>query len=572
MPSNIIEDIGNSFGFVNEKINKLNDASAKDFKSLSDSFKDSYSQITELEKNTKSIFEILSDERRNEYYELINRALGDRTSFFQNLKKLLKEIYTENNKDAHERNDFFVITNNLKQNINTYKFLIANFHLKENALGKKIDKEVLDEMNRYISSVLDASEHFIQALKENDTNILKVSKEHKVDFVMTFSHISELKERVCKMLNDKSELILAQSSELDKKSTDYSESYSKIITNLQYQDIIRQKIEHIYEAHNSALADIAEVDLTDKKKTKEISITLGQIREITEIQAAQLLHTNKEYQHAINIIVQKFKELADIVDEIADLGNYFFGNTVQERTFLYDIKNAVEVSSSFFVEVSNLKILLEEIFLIYRTEINLIAEYKKKVDVFIGKIIFLAKKFFVDSESSTSNVDSLIEDLNMQVERLADKLDRYSESLSSILKNNDGGTSLKTIDENTTQFIKSYNKLLKTLKEDDAILIYKITQNKILSEQINKGILTSIDSVIFYKYFEKTVSEITDELEKIRERLMNEGISAEQGERVIKLKEMYTMQTEHDVHDAIADKKGLGLSSDSEENDDLELF
>lgn len=566
----IIEKVEKSFSLINEKINKLNDSSSDDFMSLANSFKASYSKITELTKNAKIVFEVLDDKKKAFYVELIDKSLGDRSEFFENIQIILKEIHDDSHRDFHQRSAFFIGANNLKQNLNTLKYLIANFSLKENSIGNISENEHLQKVKDSVLEIYDLTKKFEEDINQYNKQILKITKEHKIDFYINFTHLGEFKKHVIKMLEDKYNLILNQSSVLDQKSNSYSESFSKIITNLQYQDIIRQKIEHIYEAHNEALNDISSLDVKDKNYTKEASYTFGQIKEITEIQSAQLIHANKEFQNSINVILEKFKELATTVEDITELGNLFYGNTSTERSFLDDIREEVEVSSSFLFEISNLKYLINEIFQVYTSEIRQIKEFRVVLNSFVSQINEANQILF--NHESNSSIDSFIGEIINQIEELDTMLVNYCDNISKLVEGKTVGDSLDDFEENSRQFMKSYNALLKSLKDEDNVLIYKINENKRLSAEIIKEIQNAIDSVKFYNQFEITVDSIVDELDVVRNLLMKEGFVSNDGKMIIKLKELYTMQTERDVHESITGKKDVQLNNVSQNDENLELF
>lgn len=83
------------------------------------------------------------------------------------------------------------------------------------------------------------------------------------------------------------------------KDTEDSLVYiSNIITNLQFDDIIRQKLEHIQQTIHDIIYELDAVqqktDDRDSQPVKYLSI----LSEITKLHAAQLIQTNQDYQQA----------------------------------------------------------------------------------------------------------------------------------------------------------------------------------------------------------------------------------------------------------------------------------
>ncbi|MBK8807082.1 MAG: hypothetical protein IPO21_10725 [Bacteroidales bacterium] len=568
----LIEKIECSFQNINSKINKLNNCSSADFKSLADSFKNSYSKIQELTQNIKLIFAVLNDNKKEEYLELINSALKYRFKYFEGLFLLLKDIQNENQKDIHKRNSFCIDANNIKQSINTFKFLLANLHLKENSLGRNNIESDYINFKTELEEVYESAKVFIDQIKENEKQIIRISKNQKIDIVLRLSHINELSNQVSVLLNEKYNIISNNNTLLDAKSSIYTDSFSKIITNLQYQDIIRQKIEHIYEAHNSALLDISKLNPDETQISKEQSFSFGQVKEISEIQAAQLIHANKDYQNAINVILEKFKDITVLVEEVSELGNLFYGNST-ERTFLFDIKELVEVSSSFFLEISNLKILVDEILEIYDKEIVQLNIFRGKILLFRDKCNLFKTVIHANSKQTNEMFYDFVEDIVNQINVLNVNFEKYSLELSKLINDVKDDNNVGQIQSKSKDFIKSYNNLLQVLENEDNQLLYNIRKAKLLGNEIVKNIGDAINSVKFYSYFEKIVEEIIMELEEVRTNILSEGYVNTSGEHLIKLRDLYTMQTERDVHEAILKGDEVAIeSSEKEDEDNLELF
>ena len=95
-----------------------------------------------------------------------------------------------------------------------------------------------------------------------------------------------------------------------------SESIANIITNLQYHDIIRQKIEHVQTSHRTLLQNLSDFDINNESQHLDY---LSKIRDLANIQAALLVRANKEYQRAIELITEKFRAISDDMSNISNL-------------------------------------------------------------------------------------------------------------------------------------------------------------------------------------------------------------------------------------------------------------
>ena len=95
-----------------------------------------------------------------------------------------------------------------------------------------------------------------------------------------------------------------------------SESIANIITNLQYHDIIRQKIEHVQSSHRGLLQNLTDFDPSNEAQHIDY---LSRIRDLANIQAALLVRANKEYQRAIELITEKFRSISEDMANISML-------------------------------------------------------------------------------------------------------------------------------------------------------------------------------------------------------------------------------------------------------------
>ena len=107
---------------------------------------------------------------------------------------------------------------------------------------------------------------------------------------------------------------------LQEKTTACNERIAVIITNLQYQDIINQRIEHIQHNHLEIINELEQFNQNFNNTQIHIKVkTFIRIRDITGLQAAQLIYANKQYRSAIDLIAVNIKNLNELLISINDL-------------------------------------------------------------------------------------------------------------------------------------------------------------------------------------------------------------------------------------------------------------
>ena len=152
-------------------------------------------------------------------------------------------------------------------------------------------------------------------------------------------------------MDDKNNEALKLIPKLTESTLNTSNSIDKIITNLQYQDIIQQKIAHIQQTHRilSIKSMISAMREMKKQIIKNVLVGSVQIRDIAGLQAAQLIHANKEYQKAIEFISDRFLEVGNEMTGISNLCHQLIGNASGSNTSYFEtIREKLETQEYYF--------------------------------------------------------------------------------------------------------------------------------------------------------------------------------------------------------------------------------
>ena len=440
-----ISEITDLLQDIDKKILSLHDCSSEDFLALNKHFKNCFAKTKPISENSKALFEILSDTeniqtRLNNYYILSDKYLKnveeDQILRSGNLNKLFNNL-----------NSSLVLVQNEIQNLTTLKLLLTNQKIDSFIAG---NKALNIESAKYLTTI----DHHKVALQETEANIKNIIKlnlniqdklgnYHK----KTISSLGIQLKNIDSGLNILSGVIddsKQKLPDLNKAIENNSDSLAKIITNLQYHDIIRQKIEHVQQTQNElikGIVDLGRKNGIDKESLFQLYI---QIKDIAGLQAAQLLYANKEYQAAIEEISNKFSILGEENTRILFICRFIAGSTENEgATYLHELKkklgNFMEYSPEAEPEKINLDEGLKEL---YSNTIDISVKLNQTSEQVSSFINLFISSFNKKKETNTaSKIIKLCEETDEINNRLKNKLiefNRDSPKISSFkLENTD---------------------------------------------------------------------------------------------------------------------------------------
>jgi hypothetical protein len=373
-----------------------------------------------------------------------------------------------------------------------------------------------------------------------------------------------------------------QIPEIQEKTDTTKESISKIITNLQYQDIIKQKMEHIQVTHKDLVQELsklhAEEDINDLNAAAKYFI---RIRDIAGLQAAQLMQTNKEYQTAIQRISDKFLEIGENMSSVANqCAEYTSFDRERQKIFFDSLKNNLrsaknkierfcEFNTNFNKNIEAIDQLLGNV-IQYKNNISLLIEdIKKFIDLKKEKYDAPSER---QGEEIFKQMIQLYQDLKSNEGNLAticNEIELLKEQLDQHVVNK---INSEKIADQTSQLPEKIEGYINGLTEVEERILEKLTENNELSETILSDIQKSVNNIKYYDYFEKIIEEIINELNTINYKLrFNEDSIKSKEDNLKRLTEYYTMNSEFVIHNQVLDGDDSEIEV-SEDGGDLELF
>jgi len=577
------QELIKTFSDIDDKISDLHKRSSADFLQLNTYLKDYYKKTNIVSENAFRILETIAgktDINLIEELETIYHRL-------ENCRERIKEddaVKIQILRDiALKANQLNIALRNIKQDLTSFKFLSTNYNFVSNyeEAGANWIKELEPWDNQIISlqSSLSTISGQIDRFREQivyNIDHLELKIEKSVRIFMSLSKETKVNMEIVLQKNQESKLHFPI---LKEKTTNSSKSINNIITHLQYQDIIRQKIEHIQSSHSKIINALNESMAKKDIEMARIFEDYQKIGDIAGLQAAQLLLVSKEYQNALDVITRNFQGIAEDLSAISNISSDFsYKDNNSEVTLLKQIRNKLD-EGIIMLDLNNFRGMNSE-YLSAKKKIDSIAESitkdicdpVKKLNKF-EKIS--SKKSSDDVPGIIVQVSSLCHDINKKnvdiCERIMD-LQKMTEKLSLIDNIQDFGSQLE---QDRIKLMVDISRILDNLDKDNEALDNVLIENRDLNNYILEKIESVINKVDYYEYFENIVEQVISQLNSINYRLkISSGETTEEkAENLKEIKRSYTMESERVIHDKVVSGDDAPEKTDVEKpEDDIEFF
>lgn len=596
----LIENIIRIFSDIDEKIMALHQCSSDDFLSLNEHLKNNYQKAKMVSENTEAVIELISEQGNDKFLREIDEIIEELKSIKSELDQSQDAAYVMVQRLAANLGLLFVPIKNFRQNLMSLKLLLANLKLSNtyfSGAAKGFTDEELELLTRKIEKIKESCpviEENIFNLREHLLNMSDSQKTLLDRQIQQACKECEMFTSDIKVLGTHHQENLILGPKMQEITKKCFQSVGSIITNLQYHDIIRQKMEHIQQTHHKILADISGIDWEkqDEESQKKKHSYILQIPEISEIQIAQLLHTNKEYQNAIEKITKRMIQMGKDMAEISKL-NFSWGGYESEGV----VVRLPQLKDRFALVIKLLGQLIEEFKKGY-IEILSVTEVLKEISVKFLEVYdldysleqLILSKF--EASSFINSPEKEIATLSQQIVKLQadnhfekNKVKRIFVEALHINKDLNGRISEYLFGGTLINRLKGIEQ--KGFDVFDALIVNQQKIEGIQADNFEKSqdiVVQSkhaVERVKYYDFFEKTIEEVIFELNTISKMMHGENIEANEVDREATLRQIeayYTMKSERLVHNMVIDKNTYGesnqLNSDenSEEGNDVEFF
>ena len=582
-----VEEISTLFSSIDKNLISLHECSSDDFLKLNSEFKRIYIKSKSIAENINLVLDQFNENNSREFYSEIEKlynSLKGRVELFD--YKLDIAIDSFEKIANHLRLVSFPFKN-YNQNLMSLKYLLANLNLSilpihDNEKNKiehqnVMASQIIDEIKSHSDRIVKNLNHLQKISKNSLNNLLQIKEQDEFNIELLLSNIQQVLNAL-KEKYKKNKILIPNIIESSEKTTI---SVDDIIKKLQYQDIIQQKMEHIQQTHRDLITELKAFENTDKDEThlNDLAKCFLRIRDIAGLQAAQLIHANKEYQSALEIIINQFLNIGDQMKYISQKGNAILFD--ENGLKLYDdiirlFSMANDILDTKFKQ--NEKI---------NEEVAVLEKQLNVIDLFFSKLNLLSQnlqQLFFDSmesiqeisvdefnhEKSVNQVKNLYSDISHNYQKVYKIFNELT-----LIKNN-----FQNFKENTNhnfltnEYINQFGKFVQKIKESSDDIDQKLQINQQFSAEVIEIIKHSIADIKYYKLFEKVIEEIITELNTINYKLKTENQESNfsKEENLKTLKEYYTMHSEHQIHDQIIQENTLDIEVDFEEDGDIEFF
>lgn len=553
---------------IDQRIASLHHCSAEDFRQLNLYLKEYHSKTKKIFSNAFSIFEMVGGTRGAQ-------ILADLNSVSQRIRTGRDKVEEKNEHTIHVLEAMLakfilldVNTRNFKQDLTTFKFLISSFNLLSD-YGELDEGEldIIQSWEVYLGRLklrIPVLQDTLEGLKGQLYSIISESKTFEDGACRGFRNLLKEVDGSMRIMAQKNSESVRGLPELTRKTDNASKSIGHIVTHLQYHDIIWQKIDHIKQTHSGIIEEL-----------RDDQDNFHRIGDISELQAAQLILVNKEYQSAIEMIMSNFHQIASELTAVTQLSHEFsFDQNASESTLINQVKARLD---------EGIQILDKNSYTGLATDLQVLG---RQVGDMAEELSTLAAEIPVLTSLGSARKHNVADQLFCLLKELARKIGRADQTVREIggvivdlnekENSSDWGHELE---KERIEMMLNISQMLDGLDDDQKILDDLLGENKRLSEQIQDQIRTTLQKVDYYDFFEKVIEDIILKLNILHLNLYKDDQTAE-GKRMNldEIRKSYTMKSERIVHDMVDSGKQsrsgeeIHEAGPGDEDDSLELF
>ena len=576
-----VEEIVSLFEDVDQKIQDLHQCSADDFLGLNAKFKNFYKESKSVSSDATTLLALFSHEQNEQLKEELTAG---RTELQLSLDSMKEQQY-ETLRLVHDLGDAMSAYLFPLRHINN-EFGILNMELialevsfrtalLQNNFDTKSFQQMIRDWEEFVYDITETKKLSQSFLEECEYSL------HHIELIggrglRSLVTLTELTEQGLILFDAKQKESNQNLPAIRAKSDSVAKSIADVITSLQYQDIIRQKMEHIQQAHVKLLDDLQQIDL-DKSPNAWTQV-LVQVRDISALQAAQLLATNKEYQAAIEAIALHFRTIAKEMTSVASICRSTMNDNDdrEQRSTITDLVDRFKRADALLARVL-------EVFPECSREVLLIRDgasmLQKRIGGHVETFFRLSTQVEVMLSPYRKTLGRHFEHYMLQVDEMLSTMRRNMESVSVqnaiLIKSIEGlGRYAKKLAEsellwdyvqlNVRRSHSLSERLLNTEQESNALLRKIETTCRSISDETQ----AALAAVRYYDFFENVIAEIVRGLSSMSSRICAEVDVAEHGD-MSAVRDLYTMESERKIHDQFT---GSSEEEAPADDDDLELF
>lgn len=582
-----VEEAISVFGQIEKWIIEILQTSSEDFLALNNQFKTYHRESKNISDNVQHIIQSLTDHQLTSTFQQLKSIVQGFYQLSEQFSSQIEAYEIDLKKSIHKIENLRISYQNFRQVVISSPLLLVNEGKKNSLPG--IAAQHIEQIKNILSETETLLSDFVTKAQENTHFLSDIKKDN-------YNHLQRLNDNIeigFELFYRKHKEANQFSAGLKDQAERNANYVSSIITNLQYHDIIRQKIEHIQRTHHDILSDL-EKFLNEESNEALIhnkAKTYIKIRDISGLQAAQLIHANNQYQIAIQEIFKGLEEIGNNMIAINSMCENLVGKSGQSKK--YYLENIVENLHGALLYNQKLMHLTHQI----NERTHTLKAIVNTLNNLNQKLFAQTQNYFTSLEQTITpkKADTLYNEwttLNHEYsahqqqiltlsQELQQKINILYQQIDDFLKE---GNVLEAFQKVSLTIPDLISLLQKSIKDVDEFLYL----NSSISQKISDEIQQAVFQVKYYELFESNCEKIINELNMLNIRL-NYGydLTAKEREENLKLlKSRYTMASEHIIHDQLSQMQNITevLTNHSEkiieianqksdtDDDNLELF
>ncbi|MGB9747482.1 MAG: hypothetical protein ACPLXM_11210 [Bacteroidales bacterium] len=578
--------IGKIFSEIDEKILSLHQCSYDDFAVFNAQLKNFSLRLRQLYDNLLKISSLNANaaEEKKQFESLIKQFSISLDKVRNTYNIIIKDI----EKYKKNTNSLSLRIKNFKQNLLTFKYLLSNLKIRLVYLNPENlsfeNAGIIDEQIRKLDEFFGELEKIKKQFNTLSMGLHVGVKRNTETLQQIIQSLYEMWRRKEEYFNNLEICVNGMTGKINLASS----NLGQIITQLQFQDIVRQRMEHIQQMHKEV------INVTDKFETTEMNQLSGfqqakyliQLRDVAILQMEQLSQVNLQYQNAIEIISRTFLDIAENLTDASLLYVMTFLNgekkIVDDESIRFSLLNSInkykQIQANTLLSFNELESMnkafsyFNDYYLSFKDIHNKLVKYSTDL---IGEVL--------KTDLATNEKQNLID------------------YIQQLVIDNSSIAEFKLINEQNSQiqndFVANVNKMNGFIKSieieslaqsilfvfDDIIFkgknvneIYE-TNDKISTTLIEE-VFTAMQQVKYYDFFEGVIKEIVDELNNVYSQIINSSRRKVKPEAIDYFRKLYTMEHERIVHERVKRRFNLSALDDytcnsgSKPDDNIEFF
>ncbi len=558
------EFLSNSTEIIKSILDELDFISSQSeiqFSKISESLQTYYAETKEISGETSVVLSEITGKKYNGYSESLKsifnniiNSIGKTQKKFESSEEFFDEIIDSFDVIGEDVLEFKRLVKYLRiQEISTK---IESSRLGNDDRGFKNLAENVDNQSKVIS---DKSNKFraetkllISLIKNVRTEDINLKKEQQ-KYLNTILNDSEAS---LDLLFNKNKESLSKYEIINSNFREIRKNIGTAVTSVQFHDITRQQIQHVYSTLENLIKKIESVIISDMPGQEQL---IDIAYSISKVQYEQLKHTREELYLATDSIIDNLTGIsANIQNMITEITKLLETGNNENHTFIEDIKNGLINITAILKNNGHLGKSFSDSINKVITSIESLAEFINEIGE-IGSEIELISLNSNIKAVNIGNEGSALAVIAREIQKLSiDARKQTDELIQKIVKVNNFTRNFRdTINKEdgikeSEQIIKDFNNILNSLSTIIEGAATKTALIQSSAEKLQLDLNQTIKEITIHIEAEAKINLILNKLNEIMEESKMLG-----GERIQNNTELdeismnYTMQSQRIIHNNV---------------------